>query len=434
MPGEQYVIEFVGDPDRFAPAATKVIGDMRNIEKVSRDINARAREQVAIDNQRGALAQKRKADAFQELAAQQKIALLEERRLRIAQALAIAQARGQSGRALLLGQGMRGIDSGLTLMGAGGFTPFRNGFRRMKPANVIDVQDVSGNGGGVGRGTGGTKSEGGGSEAPNAPVPAAAGGSMKSMLKGMAVFGGLMHVIRQTLMLPGAAREMSPSAQAREEDIRKLYQWSQGAIAGMSQLANAFTTLVEVIKKGIGETVGTLTQVNKMYTGIGLSGLGMLGNKKFAAWGQDLQVDATMNLPKWMGGLGGSDAEDVIARNKSKYATRLAEKRKEYVDKMLDAAKARIDADREKYNEGVRHRKQQRFEDRKFVYGGDLGGLVGASSSGLYAAGAGAAVAGQMVSIQKQTLDALKQNVAATRQITPAINKLATGPFVYPTY
>lgn len=423
MPGEQYLIEFVGDPQGFAPAANTVLSKLRQIEVANKAITRSTEQGLVAEKAKAALAQQRRANVFQELIAVQKLAMMEERRVRIAQRLADAQSRGLVRRANILGQGLMAMDAGMTLLGAGTGTGFR---RRMKQANIIDVTDVS-------RGGGASAAAAEGSSGL-APVVGGGGLSAKSMVKSLAVVGGVMSLIRDVLSTPARAVEKSDAAQKEVEAAKKMYEWSGGAVRNLSLLALGWTHLTEGLKKFLAEAGGLYTGSMKMVFGMYQTWIAKAtGSSTMRKRGESWMVDATMNMPTWLGGLGGSDAEDVITRNKATASELLKKKRSEYVEKMLDGIRERIQRSREAYEERRRHQKHQQFEDRQFAFGG-INQLMGGSANGMFAAGGSAAVAGNMIQIQRQTLEALKQNVKATQSITPAIQNLgsaSTSPFVY---
>ncbi len=353
-------------------------------------------------------------DAFQELNTIQKIALLEERRLRIAERISSAQSRGLTRRSDTLSQGLMTLDGGITLLGGGASGGFR---RRMRQANVTGVSSV-----------GGTQA-GAATVDPDAAAAAASGGSgIKGMLKSMALFGGAMHVLRSALSLPAQAREMDTASKKTEEMIQKYFKLSQSANTSLGQIANLWTGITDGMKKGLGEMWALTWNSNKMALGMFLEANGKGKYKGMQNAGNKMMTDAWTNLPQWMGGMGGSNESGVMDLQ-TKLDDRIKEKRNHYVDQMLDGIRDRIAADRQAYNERMEKRRQDRIGDRQFAYGGEVGRLIGSPSNGMFAAGAGAGLASSMLEIEKQTLAALRENVVATKKIAPEVAKLGINYF-----
>ncbi len=412
--GEKYVIEFVGDPTQFAPGANAVLAQLKKIETAAKRITTSGKEGVSVDQQKSVLAQKRRMDAFQELNTIQKIALLEERRLRIAERISSAQSRGLTRRSDTLSQGLMTLDGGITLLGGGASGGFR---RRMRQANVTGVSGV-----------GGTQA---GAETvdPAAAAAAASGGSgIKGMLKSMAIFGGAMSVLRGVLSMPSQARELDTASKKTEEMIQKYFKLSQGSTTSLGQIANMWTALVAGMKKGIGEIWSAHFNGVKLLAGMWMEAKGRDGNMRQNAIGKNMMTDAVTNLPKWMGGQGGS-GESAVMDLQTQLDEKIKAKRDHYVDQILDGIRDRIAADKQAYHERMEKRRQDRIGDRQFAYGGEVGKMIGSPANGMFAAGAGAGVASTMLEIEKQTLVALRENVVATKKIAPEVAKLGINYF-----
>lgn len=412
--GEKYVIEFIGDPSQFAPGANTVLAQLKKIETAAKGITTRGKEGVAVDQQKSVLAQKRRMDAFQELNTIQKIALLEERRLRIAERISSAQSRGLVRRSETLSQGLMALDGGITMLGGGG----RGFSRRMRQANVTGVSDTGGGGGNGGGGGGG--------------AVAMEGMGFKKMLQGMLVYGAAVNALRSVLSLPAQARELDLASKKTEEVIQKYVKLSQGATTTLGQVANVGTGFLGGLKKFFGEFWAMQTGGQKLLLGTWLEknaehgGIGPLKNKGKA--GSNIATDAIMNMPTMLGGMGGSRESENIALQE-RFKKEQAAKRDHYVDQILDGIRDRIAADKQAYHERMEKRRQDRAGDKQFAYGGEVGRMIGSPSNGMFAAGAGAGIASSMLEIEKQTLAALRENVVATKKIAPEVAKLGINYF-----
>jgi hypothetical protein len=237
-----------------------------------------------------------------------------------------------------------------------------------------------------------------------------------------------MSVLRGILSMPSQVRELDTASKKTEEMIQKYFKLSNGATTSLGQIANSWTALVEGLKKGVGEIWSTHFNGVKLLTGMWMESKGRDGNMRQNAIGRNMMTDAVTNLPKWMGGQGGSN-ESAVMDLQTKYDDKIKEKRNHYVDQILDGIRERIAADKQAYHERMEKRRQQRVEDRQFAYGGEAGRLLGSPANGMFAAGAGAAIASSSMEIQRQTLASLKENVVATKKIAPEIAKLGVNYF-----
>jgi hypothetical protein len=379
----RYIVELVAEEQQFAAGTKKAQDDLRKL-----GAEAAKLDRSRLQSLKAQAAAEDRLRRFNRLSDTQKLVVLEERRVNLAKQLAYAQERGAARQAAIIRNRMSGIDA--MAAGVGANTGVRGG-----------------------RTSGGRGSAGG------SPIMRMAGAGMTAVglgglggMDGMAgPLGGtivaIMAIGRTIHAIFAEAFERSQAAQAALAERKKLLEVSEGATEGLASVGVALGTLWAITKKILGEIWGAAANVGQGAVGLGASiagnvarGLGMtkVGNW-LGAQGERMAGESVGNRPKWLGGLGGVDAQ---------------------AGAVADAKRAELDA---KKKTATEPRVRAASNPALPSFGG-LGsfGSTG-SSSGMYVVAGERGLNAKILTIQADMLRTMRDEVRATRAVETAVRE-----------
>lgn len=367
MSDEAYEIEFVSKTDNMTAGSRKVVADLDKVTEATK------RAAQAVDG----LVKK-----FEKLAAPQQLQALAAKRKELENIYAATVASSDPKRASKL-RALRGafdtIDSRSAILSAS--------------------TGISAPRGASGSGSGGSPYYG---MAGGFRSGAAEGGLVGGLVGGIVggITMGLVHaivrVVKAAVDIPFKARDMTASAKAEEETIRKVFEWSEGARENVSMLANMWTAFTSLLSKTVTEASSLLIVATKTVTGLAEMNVGKLLGRglggALANRGETLLQQAIATAPTWLGGLGGTGESGVIEAE-----SMLAKAQNKRKEKDQKAARDNREKQREEWNKDYAERKekfrmnqyQQAVQQTQDAQNEARSRM---SSNGLYAAGGDAAL------------------------------------------
>ncbi len=409
----RYIVELVAEEQQFGAGTKKAQDDLRKL-----GAEAAKLDRARLNSLKAQAAAEERLRRFNRLSETQKLVVLEERRLNLAKQLAYAEERGSSRQAAIIRNRLSGIDAMAAGIGAGGGSAGRGGRERKSGSPVMRMAGAGMASLGLG-GLGGQDMGAGGL------------GGVVAMV--MAI-GRTIHAVFSE------AYERSQAAQAAVEERKKLMEVSEGATEGLASLGVAIATLWAGVKKVLGEIWGATANVAQGAIGLGASALGNaakgVGLTKAGEWlsshGERMSWESVGNRPKWLGGMGGVDAQAgaMADKRRAELDSDTAKRKEKAADKSeKEADKARRDRERAEVT-----RFRGALQDRAQGLRSDISGvnsmfstLRSGSSSGMYVAAGERDLNAKLLTIQSRMLDELKREVSATNRLIEAVRENGGG-------